>query len=602
MPYHTDTAGNTHFEGTDNLGDDPTQSNARELSPALKQFFSPAPDDDYNYMTAQPYWQRVVQAFRMIVQYEVRMSLAVNNTYNDARHSPTPAQISALFNPSTAEIDQARATVNACAVAMTKIVRAWFDALHHIHNDYEVSNKATRLIRSFYDNAALPLQRESIRMRENSSSYSFDHIVGGMIKTIMIDVMRGAFVAAGKHIYMGMLIAVLQAKYGALTAHTLSTTSSNLRHLRRVISDVLEFDDDDFVRDLLRDQYSFVECMDCGDWEYNDYTNRTYDDEYICRSCTDSRYVWSNYSECYIHIEYATRVLDRHGETDHIHNDDCDSGDFVWDDNEDIYVHEAYAPPSRTMRRYHTAKSSEAYRFVHSDWSTRNNRFFGIELEVECRKGNPGEHADKLNDALNNGKLGERCFFEEDGSLSHGFEIITQPMGLDSHYQFWEWLTDKNLTRDLRSHDTSTCGLHIHINRDNIKDLQINKMCVFVHSPDNRNLVKAIARRYAVGYASIHDKKLGTAHHASRGDARYEAVNITNHRTIEMRMFKGTLKHESMLAAIEFTNALVHFTAPASPAGFMLNAHRFIDYINSNEIKVDTRNLRKYLTSVGYTA
>jgi hypothetical protein len=47
---------------------------------------------------------------------------------------------------------------------------------------------------------------------------------------------------------------------------------------------------------------------------------------------------------------------------------------------------------------------------------------------------------------------------------------------------------------------------------------------------------------------------------------------------------------------------LIKFTAPASPAGFYMNAQHFMDYINSNQMKADTRNLRKYLTNVGYTS
>jgi hypothetical protein len=444
---------------------------------------------------------------------------------------------------------------------------------------------------------------EARQMRAEAGSYTFDHTTATAMRRVVLDILGEMMRQASVYTNVGILYALYHLRHGNLTDSSITESShGQLRSIRSTMSDILSFDDQSEIEDHISNNYNFEQCEDCGEWESQNYSSRTYHDERVCRNCIEENYRWSNYHDQHVHCNYAMSVIGSDGDRDYIHEDARDDGDFEWDENEDCYVNVNYDRPSKSLRRYHNAKNNESYRLIHSDWSARNQRFFGIELEVECRKGYPGEHADRLNDALNDGKLGERCFFEEDGSLSHGFEIITQPMGLDSHYQFWEWLTDKNLTRDLRSHDTSTCGLHIHINRDNIKDLQINKMCVFIHSPDNRNLIKAIARRYGVGYASMHDKKLGTAHHASRGDQRYEAVNLTNRRTIEMRIFKGTLKHESMLAAIEFTNALIKFTAPASPAGFMLNSYRFMDYINSNEMKADTRRLRKYLTDVGYTS
>lgn len=374
--------------------------------------------------------------------------------------------------------------------------------------------------------------------------------------------------------------------------------SISTRQLNRVIDECLSFANDyDECMDAVHDA-GYERCPDCDSWEHDEHTARTYSDDYVCRSCAERSYVFSDYHDCYVHNEDAVTALDRNGDEVTIHHD-CD--DFAYDDDEETYVHSHYERRSNVLRRYHSSKHDNAFHPIPSAWSQENRRFFGIELEVECRKGRPHQHAERLNEALNDGRLGQRCMFEEDGSLSNGFEIITQPMGLDNHYQFWEWLNVKQNIADLRSHDTSTCGLHIHVNRDNITTMQLNKLAVFVHSPDNSNLIRAIARRYGVGYASMHTKKLGTAHHESRGDARYEAINMTNRRTIEFRMFKGTLKMQSLLAALEFTNALLRFTAPASEAGFILTAAKFLDYINSSEIKQDTRNLRTYLDKVGFT-
>lgn len=387
-------------------------------------------------------------------------------------------------------------------------------------------------------------------------------------------------------------------KLGSYHTITGSWDSISPRELNRIVGECLAFSEGhDECYDTLHDA-GFYQCPDCGAWEEEEHTARTWDDDEVCRVCVDRRYVYSEYHECYVHHDDAVSALNRHGDEITIHQD-CD--DFTYDDDEETYVHMHYEKRGNVLRRYHSSKHDNAFRLVHSAWSQENERYFGIELEVECRKGRPYQHAERLNEVLNDGTLGQRCMFEEDGSLSNGFEIITQPMGLDTHYQFWEWLNVKQNIADLRSHDTSTCGLHIHVNRNNINTMQLNKLAVFVHAPDNSNLIRAIARRYGVGYASMHTKKLGTAHRESRSDPRYEAINMTGRNTIEFRLFKGTLKMQSLLAALEFTNALLRFTAPASEAGFILTASKFLDYINSSEVKQDTRNLRTYLDKVGFT-
>lgn len=606
MPYIRNTGGNSRFFDDLSVSNDinTTELDTVELSNGIKYFFSDVNSNNHSSnhsFSLVPYWDRLARHFRILVQQRTFKALIDAGSFTNTRYAPNPADIRPSYSDDT--IRQAQEALTNCANAMSQVVRRRFDDADM--SDTMYCNKANKLFSQLYSSVVHDVLTDSRNLREAYST-SFDHTAGTTARRVALEIMGEMMRQTSVYANIGILYAVYHLKFGNLTDSAITGSytgayTGGIRGLRQTMRDILEFEDGEQVTDYIINNYNFEQCEDCGEWESHNYSHRTYNDESVCRVCVEENYRWSNYHDQYVHCNYAMAVIGSDGDRDYIHEEARD-GDFEWDENEDCYVHVEYDRPSRSLRRYHNAKNNESYRLIHSDWSARNQRFFGIELEVECRKGYPGEHADKLNDALNDGKLGERCFFEEDGSLSHGFEIITQPMGLDSHYQFWEWLTDKNLTRDLRSHDTSTCGLHIHINRDNIKDLQINKMCVFIHSPDNRNLIKAIARRYGVGYASMHDKKLGTAHHASRSDQRYEAVNLTNRRTIEMRIFKGTLKHESMLAAIEFTNALIKFTAPASPAGFMLNSYRFMDYINSNEMKADTRNLRKYLTDVGYTA
>ena len=45
-----------------------------------------------------------------------------------------------------------------------------------------------------------------------------------------------------------------------------------------------------------------------------------------------------------------------------------------------------------------------------------------------------------------------------------------------------------------------------------------------------------------------------------RGGERYMAINLQNTETIEIRIFKGSLKYERVLSGIEFCHALVQYS------------------------------------------
>jgi hypothetical protein len=105
-------------------------------------------------------------------------------------------------------------------------------------------------------------------------------------------------------------------------------------------------------------------------------------------------------------------------------------------------------------------------------------------------------------------------------------------------------------------------------------------------------LIEGIARRYHTNYARIKDKKIGNAHQTND---RYEAINVTNNGTIEFRIFKGSLKYESVMAALEFVNALREFTSPASGVGFNLSQDKFMEFINHSAMLGETKSLRPYI-------
>jgi hypothetical protein len=183
--------------------------------------------------------------------------------------------------------------------------------------------------------------------------------------------------------------------------------------------------------------------------------------------------------------------------------------------------------------------------------------FFGIELEVEA-----GDNRDSAAEDIS-AKMDNFAVLKEDGSIKSGFEIVTRPASMAAQRQGWKgFFTD--LPDGLLSYKTETCGLHVHASRAALTTLQIAKIVCFVNSEHNREFVERIAGRKACDWARYHGKKLSTASKST--GQRYEAVNLENSKTIEFRIFKGTLKETSFWRCIEFCDALISFSAPASRA------------------------------------
>jgi hypothetical protein len=97
----------------------------------------------------------------------------------------------------------------------------------------------------------------------------------------------------------------------------------------------------------------------------------------------------------------------------------------------------------------------------------KNERlFFGIEIEVEARDNlrESAEYAHQLESM-------DLAYLKHDGSLNNGFEIVTHPMSHDFFKNEATRLLCSNGRSAyqegirVKSWDTRTCGLHIHISR-----------------------------------------------------------------------------------------------------------------------------------------
>lgn len=374
--------------------------------------------------------------------------------------------------------------------------------------------------------------------------------------------------------------------------------SHSLSSMRRAVAECCGADDEDECEYLFSDELNLVECDHCNELEFSDYTSSAYGRyDTVCRACIEDHCTWLDRYDEYVLSDEVRDAIDEDGEDVSICLHD---GNFVWDSGLRTYRHVDYEEEDEeeeeepsVIQSYHSSKRLQWPQA--DDWTAKHNRFFGVELEVEVHNNDSEFKARQLHEAINDQQMGNKVFFERDGSVPSGFEIISQPMSLPAQRQLWSWLNNKELTKHLKSHNTSTCGLHVHVSRDGLTPLQIAKIVAFVNAPDNEPLIFAIARRYAEGYCRIKDKsKIGKAH---QSDDRYEAVNVTNSKTIEFRVFKGSLKYESIVAAIEFANSMVEFTRPSGECSVSnLKADAFLEFIEK-KMAAETKVLRNYITT-----
>lgn len=188
------------------------------------------------------------------------------------------------------------------------------------------------------------------------------------------------------------------------------------------------------------------------------------------------------------------------------------------------------------------------------------HRYFGVELEVDDG-GEIQENAKRVVEFAP-----AQIYCKHDGSIESGFEGVSHPMTLEYHCTVMPWEKIVNTLKSMgyRSHQTSTCGLHIHVNRTSLgytydaQDEVIARI-LFLVEKFWHELVKFSRRtlgqldRWAAryGYQDCPKEILKTA---KGGYGRYACVNLCNENTIEFRIFRGTLKYNTLIAALQLVN------------------------------------------------
>ena len=190
-----------------------------------------------------------------------------------------------------------------------------------------------------------------------------------------------------------------------------------------------------------------------------------------------------------------------------------------------------------------------------------NFLYLGVEVETETE--DDGTDLTSIAETMHE-EHSHEILMKEDGSLEHGIELVTGRYSLEAHQEMWPRVCKTALESGLRSWKHSSTGLHVHMSRAFFTPLDIGKVLVFINSDNTaiRTHIKRLAGRGANHYCKIHKKKLTDCR--PENEDRYEAVNLTNTRTIEVRIFKGTLNAKHVLADIEFCHAMANWVKETS--------------------------------------
>lgn len=294
----------------------------------------------------------------------------------------------------------------------------------------------------------------------------------------------------------------------------------------------------------------YFPCHDCGEMinrahdifytVQNENKDRTY---YVCKKCFAIRHRMCNYCSS-IRPRDTIKIYVKSGHGRIYYCEDC----------------EKYVIFDKSVLKYN-ANPYHQHRYLRHE---KNPFMFGFELEVECEN-----RADTLQNFINcikKKRLKTMFYFKHDGSLQNGFEIVTHPISYEyfkTNVGFKDII--HNLIGSFTFYDAKTCGLHFHTSKSYVGQEAYYKMLLFYST--NASPIISFSKRTEEQlnrYCRVvqFDKKRYARFLKQKliDHDKYVAVRWCNDKkTIEHRIFRGTLNYDRFMASLEFVYALTLF-------------------------------------------
>lgn len=333
-------------------------------------------------------------------------------------------------------------------------------------------------------------------------------------------------------------------------------------------------------------------CAECGNHILpEELVDTGCDGDPLCEYCVNHSFIWNRCDDC---GEFHTDC--------EIINDGC------------------YCQGCAENHRYCDCNNSENSEYVnnygykpcpkfhHSALEESDNSllFMGVELEIDSDDGD-ADAIECAEDLHNIDRNTDFFYLKHDGSLNQpGIEIVTHPCTLVYHTNVFPWREIVEAARGnyYSSHDIGTCGLHVHVNRNALgddsdaQDLTIAKIVIMMDKLWDY-LVKFSRREYGqlhwarkmnafISEMDTEEEAVKKTKAAASGE-RYHALNLQNCDTIEFRLFRGTLKLNTIMATLQFVDGMCRYAMAHTVKECL--ATSWTDLANS----IDYPEFRQYL-------
>lgn len=275
-------------------------------------------------------------------------------------------------------------------------------------------------------------------------------------------------------------------------------------------------------------------CQDDGEWHHVD--NCSFVD------CENDYYTTWYYENNYYWCEYCER--------DYPINVGCGCGY----DGEGAELHCSSANVLRVIGNYYVNAIGER---VDLDGKKKGLRTYGLEIEYA------NFHE------FDSDKVTQRTLIlKEDGTPGVTGEINTLPftfraLHTETTYsetplvELWDYV--KRVDYEGGKGDVEQCGIHVHVSRDSVSDIQIAKLECLINMHSEQ--LAALARRdYANNsYTNRCMTRNAFVKPTDKDMSKYQPINYAHSQTYEIRIFRSNLRTDRIKSCVEFIEFSLNF-------------------------------------------
>lgn len=210
---------------------------------------------------------------------------------------------------------------------------------------------------------------------------------------------------------------------------------------------------------------------------------------------------------------------------------------------------------------------------------------FGFELEIE-------RYASSLGRITMAEIVKDKCgtdyiYVVQDSSIDEGIEVVSHPFTWSEYKENIDRWTNLLLfirTKEWKANRPKV-GFHVHMTKAAFTTFHLFKFLKFFYREHNKDFICVIAQRQPTSFSRFTSSdKLNIIANAkdkaNRTDDHYNAVNLNNKNTVEVRVFRGTLEPLYFHKNIEFLHAVFKYSRDYSPK--QMEYISFINYVQQH--------------------